>query len=65
MDEFSHFAGRAKLPEKLVVDTALETVEAFHDNWQAAKENLPLHDNVISAIEENIKKIPIATGNRR
>ena len=65
VDEFSHFAGRAKLPEKLVVDTALETVEAFHDNWQAAKENLPLHDNVISAIEENIKKIPIATGNRR
>ena len=34
-DELSHLAAKAMLPEKLVLDTARETVALFHQHWQA------------------------------
>jgi serine/threonine-protein kinase HipA len=48
------------LPEKLVIDTARETVALFHQHWQAEKKNLPLADDVINGIENHLKPIPIA-----
>ena len=62
VSELSHLAERAKLPEYLVVNTALETVEAFLNVWRVEKKNLPLHDHVTTAIEENLKKVPLAIG---
>jgi serine/threonine-protein kinase HipA len=59
-DELSHLAGKARLPEKLVLDTARETVALFHQHWQAEKANLPLSANVIQALETHLKTIPIA-----
>ena len=59
-DELSHLAAKALLPEKLVLDTARETVALFHQHWQAEKANLPLSDDVIQAIEGHLKTIPIA-----
>jgi serine/threonine-protein kinase HipA len=59
-DELSHMAAKALLPEKLVLDTARETVDLFHQYWQAEKENLPLYAEVIRSIEEHLKEIPIA-----
>lgn len=59
-DELSHLAARAKLPEKLVLDTARETVAHFHEQWKAEKNNLPLAKNVVEAIEAHVKTIPIA-----
>lgn len=59
-DELSHLAAKALLPEKLVLDTARETVALFHEHWQAEKENLPLSTDVIKAIENHLKAIPIA-----
>lgn len=59
-DELSHLAAKAMLPEKLVLDTARETVASFHEHWHAEKKNLPLHADVISAIEEHVKTIPLA-----
>ncbi|MBS1269785.1 MAG: Serine/threonine-protein kinase toxin HipA [Gammaproteobacteria bacterium] len=59
-DELSHLAAKAMLPEKLVLNTARETIALFHERWQAEKENLPLHTNVINAIEEHLKTIPVA-----
>jgi serine/threonine-protein kinase HipA len=59
-DELSHLAGKARLPEKLVLDTARETVALFHQHWQAEKANLPLSANVIQALENHLKTIPIA-----
>lgn len=43
-DELSQLAAKALLPEKLVLDTALEL---FYKHWQAEKTNLPLSGEVI------------------
>lgn len=60
IDELSHMAAKALLPEKLVLDTARETVTLFHQYWQAEKGNLPLAANAIKAIERHLKTVPIA-----
>ena len=59
-DELSHLAAKAMLPEILVLETAFETVDLFHQHWQTEKKNLPLFSNVINAIEDHLKTIPIA-----
>ena len=59
-DELSHLAAKAMLPERLVLDTARETVALFHQHWCAEKAHLPIDPNVIRAVEEHLKKIPIA-----
>ena len=61
-DELAHLANRSKMPQTLVLDTARETVELFHKYWNSEKSNLPLHAKVIAAIEEHIKKVPLASG---
>ncbi len=59
-DELKHLAARAQLPEKVVLDTAIETIALFHEHWQKEKTNLPLHSNVIEAIDKHIDKVPIS-----
>ena len=59
-DELSHLAAKARLPEKLVLDTARETVALFHQYWHAEKANLPLSAEVVRAVETHLKTIPIA-----
>ena len=61
-DELLHLANKARLPEKLVLDTARETVSAFHDSWASERANLPLTKSVIQAIEKHLKSIPLVTG---
>lgn len=60
-DELSHLANRAAMPDALVLETARETVELFRKYWKEEKANLPLHDHVIEAVEEHIKKVPLAS----
>jgi len=60
-NELSHLAAKARLPEKLVLDTARETVALFHEHWQREKGNLPLGAAVIEAIEAQLKIVPIAS----
>ena len=59
-DELSHLAAKAMLPERLVLDTARETVALFHQHWRAEKTHLPCGANVVRAVEEHLKTIPIA-----
>lgn len=59
-DELSHLAAKALLSEKLVLDTAHETVELFHQHWRKEKANLPMAADVIQAIEGHLKTVPIA-----
>lgn len=59
-DELSHLSAMARLPEKLVLNTARETVERFHEHWASEKANLPLTKEMAAAIEAQLKKIPIA-----
>ena len=59
-DELSHFSAKAALPEKLVLDTARETVALFQESWQSEKANLPMSDKVREAVESNFTRVPIA-----
>jgi len=61
-DELAHMAAKARLPEKLVLGTAAETVSLFHQHWKAEAKSLPLTKDVIAAVEHQLKIIPIATG---
>jgi serine/threonine-protein kinase HipA len=58
-DELAYLAGKARLPEKLVLDTASDTVARFHDLWRAeGKAHLP--KKLSGAIEARTKTVPIA-----
>ncbi len=57
---FIKFAAEARLPETMVINTARETVEKFHDLWGEAKKSLPIAQNISAAIEAHVKTIPIA-----
>ena len=59
LDELSHLAAKAMLPEKLVLDTAKQTVAGFHEIWAKEKAHLPLTKSVIEAIEMHLRSIPL------
>src|SRR5262249_19718008 len=59
-DELSHLAAKALLPEKLVLDTARETVALFHKIWAAERKNLPLSAAVTDAIDRHLTTLPIS-----
>ena len=59
-DELAHLAIKTGLSESLVMNMALETIESFHKHWALEKKNLPLSLSVIKAIDEHVKKIPLA-----
>lgn len=58
-DELRHLAAKALLPEKLVIDTAAETVQRFRQVWQAEKEHLPLAASVVKAIDGHAPTVPL------
>jgi serine/threonine-protein kinase HipA len=60
LDELAYLARKARLPEKLVLDTAVETVARFHEVWNAEKKNLPLSKELIVTIEKHVETVPIA-----
>lgn len=51
MDELRHLAARAGLSERLVLQTARETINRFKDLWNVEKTNLPLSRQVTAAID--------------
>ena len=59
-DELAHLAAKALLPEKPVLDTARETVALFYQHWHAEKSNLPLSGDLIKAVENHLKTVPLA-----
>jgi serine/threonine-protein kinase HipA len=59
-DELTHFAAKAALPEKLVLDTARETVARFREAWAAEKGHLPMSGDVLAAIDAHLPRVPIA-----
>ncbi|MET3594673.1 serine/threonine protein kinase HipA of HipAB toxin-antitoxin module [Mesorhizobium shonense] len=58
-DELRHLAAKALLPEKLVVDTAAETVQRFRQVWEAEKTHLPLAATVVNAIDAHAPTVPL------
>ena len=59
-DELSHLAAKAALPSRVVIDTARETVDLFHEHWSQEKSHLPMRADVRDAIERHLKTVPIA-----
>lgn len=59
-DELAHLAGKARLPEELVLRTAVETVERFREVWSTEKRHLPLAQEVMDAVEEELQIVPLA-----
>lgn len=59
LDELSHLAAKAMLPEKLVLDTAKQIVAGFHEIWAKEKAHLPLTKSMIEAIEKHLRSIPL------
>ncbi|KND19388.1 kinase [Pannonibacter phragmitetus] len=61
-DELAHLSAKAKLPRKLVLDTARETVALFMERWETEKANLPMHKDVAETIGKHLETLPIVTG---
>ena len=59
-DELAYIAGKAGLSERLVLDTARETVERFCAAWQRDRQDLPLTHHATASLEAHLKTLPIA-----
>ncbi len=59
MDELRYFAGKAKLPETIILNTAIETVTLFFEKWNDEKNHLPLPTVTIDIIEKHANAIPL------
>ena len=58
-DELSYLASKAQVPHTLVLNTARETVDLFMQAWEENKINLPMSQNVVTSIEQHIKKLAL------
>lgn len=58
-DELKHLAAKARLSEKLVLDTATETVARFKETWSSEKAHLPLEKRVVGIVNAHAASIPI------
>jgi serine/threonine-protein kinase HipA len=58
IDELSYFAAKARLPEKIILDTARTTVQTFHEIWNKEKSSLLSSDSV-QIIDKHIRSIPL------
>lgn len=55
LDELRYLAAKARLPEKLVLDAARQTVARFRDEWPEAKKALPVARPVAEAIDAHLQ----------
>jgi serine/threonine-protein kinase HipA len=59
-DELAALAGKAGLPERLVLRTAADTAAAFREVWDREKRHLPLPAHVSEAIAHQLEIVPLA-----
>ena len=59
VDELEPLAVKASIPRKMAIDAAQETVQAFREHWGTEAANLPMSDEVRSAVEDHMKTVPI------
>jgi serine/threonine-protein kinase HipA len=58
-DELKHLAAKARISEKLVLDTAAETVARFKQVWSEQKTKLPLEKKVVEMVDAHAASIPL------
>lgn len=59
LDELEHLSAKAALPTAVVLATARETVGLFLEKWASEKSHLPLHRDVVTAIDAHLRRMPI------
>ena len=59
LDELAWFAAKARLPERLVLDTAKETVRRFLEVWHRPETVEQIEDSVRVPIHQLLKDIPL------
>ncbi len=59
-DELSALAGKAGLPETLVLATAADTAAAFREVWARERRHLTLPDFIPEAIDRQLEIVPLA-----
>ena len=59
LDELSHLAAKAMMPEKLVLDTAKQTFAGFHEIWAKEKVHLALTKSMIEAIDKHLRNFTL------
>ena len=57
IDALKHFAGKARLPETLVLRAASDTLDRFLPVWEEEQSHLPLPRAAIEAIQVHLQKI--------
>lgn len=57
-DQFSRFGAKARLPEKLVLETAQETVQTFAEAWRDV-DDFFIDQEVRKAVEAHLKTVPL------
>jgi serine/threonine-protein kinase HipA len=62
VDELAYLAAKAKLPRKLVLDTATETVDRFVQIWGAEQSHIELPIETISKINAHLITLPLVSG---
>jgi serine/threonine-protein kinase HipA len=59
LDQLSYLAAKARLPEKLVHDAALETVERFMSIWEKWRQSKRTAQSITEPIDELLPRIPL------
>lgn len=59
LDELAWFSAKARLPERLVLDTAKETVQRFVEVWHRSETTEQIEDSVRIPIQQLLKDIPL------
>lgn len=59
IDAFKNLARIAKLPERSVLKTANETVDAIKESWPKLRNELPIPDSFKRTIEKHMKTVPL------
>jgi serine/threonine-protein kinase HipA len=57
IDLLNYLSAKAKLPERLVINTAKQTVQKFLEVWENEKKHLLLSSNNIQTIEQHFNSI--------
>lgn len=65
LDELAYLAGKARLPEKIVLDAARETAARVLDAWASERKGLPLAADAAAAIEAHLKTVALVRELRR
>jgi len=59
LDQLAYLAGKARIPEKPVLDTAKETVVRFMDLWHGGNEIVAIGSKAAGPIDRLLGRIPL------